>query len=81
MVTWHCFADHTFRERLEYHQVCECVCSVVQKGEGFWGRGVASGSMIQSQALFGERCRHLVGEGGELRRVGHVDAARGGDGA
>lgn len=36
---------------------------------------------VHSQALFGQRGGHLVGQRGELRRVGHVDAAGGGDGA
>lgn len=35
----------------------------------------------RSQALFGQGGGHLVGQRGELRRVGHVDAARGGHGA
>lgn len=67
--TWRCFLGHkmTFRERLEYHQVCGW--------EGAW----FGGSMVQSQALLGQRCRHLVSEGGKLRGVCHVDAARRGD--
>lgn len=40
-----------------------------------WRRG------RRSQALFGQRGGHLVGQRGELRRVGHVDAAGGGHGA
>lgn len=40
-----------------------------------WGGGV------HSQALFGQRGGHLVGQRGELRRVGHVDAAGGRHGA
>lgn len=36
---------------------------------------------VHSQALFGQRGGHLVGQCGELRRVGHVDAAGGGHGA
>lgn len=35
----------------------------------------------RSQALLGQRGAHLVGQGGELRWVGHVDAARGGNSA
>lgn len=37
--------------------------------------------VVHSQALFGQRGRHLVGQCGELRRFGHVDAAGGGHGA
>lgn len=40
-----------------------------------WRRG------RRSQALLGQRGGHLVGQRGELRRVGHVDAAGGGHGA
>lgn len=36
---------------------------------------------MHSQALLGQRGGHLVGQRGELRRVGHVDAAGGGHGA
>lgn len=36
---------------------------------------------VHSQALFGQRGGHLVSQCGELRRVGHVDAAGGGHGA
>jgi len=36
---------------------------------------------VRSQALFGQRGGHLVGQRGQLRRVGHVDAAGGGHGA
>lgn len=36
---------------------------------------------VRSQALFGQRGRHLVSQRGQLRRVGHVDAARGGHSA
>lgn len=36
---------------------------------------------MHSQALFGQRGGHLVGQRGQLRRVGHVDAARGGHSA
>ena len=36
---------------------------------------------MRSQALFGQRGGHLVGQRGQLRRVGHVDAAGGGHGA
>lgn len=36
---------------------------------------------VHSQALFGQRGGHLVSQCGELRRVGHVDAAGGGNGA
>lgn len=35
----------------------------------------------RSQALLGQRGGHLVGQRGQLRRVGHVDAAGGGHGA
>lgn len=36
---------------------------------------------MHSQALLGQGGRHLVGQRGELRGVGHVDAAGGGHGA
>lgn len=36
---------------------------------------------VHSQALLSQRSRHLVGQRGQLRRVGHVDAAGGGHGA
>lgn len=36
---------------------------------------------VHSQALFGQRGGHLVSKCGQLRRVGHVDAAGGGHGA
>lgn len=39
------------------------------------------GGRVHSQALFGQRGGHLVSQCGELRRVGHVDAAGGGHGA
>lgn len=43
---------------------------------------VEGGSVgVRSQALFGQRGGHLVGQRGELRGVGHVDAAGGADGA
>lgn len=42
-----------------------------------WRRG----RQVHSQALFGQRGGHLVSQCGELRRVGHVDAAGGGHGA
>lgn len=38
-------------------------------------------SRAHSQALLGQRGGHLISQCGELRWVGHVDAARGGDGA
>lgn len=44
-------------------------------GGFFWGGGV------HSQALFGQRGGHLVGQRGELRGVGYVEAAGGGHGA
>lgn len=40
-----------------------------------------TGERARSQALFGQGGRDLVGQRGELRRVGHVDAAGGGHGA
>lgn len=51
-------------------------------GGGGGGRG--GGGLVEkvrSQALFGQRGRHLVGQCGQLRRVGHVDAAGGRHGA
>lgn len=36
---------------------------------------------LRSQALFGQGGGHLVGQRGQLRRVGHVDAAGGRHGA
>ncbi|TNN31051.1 hypothetical protein EYF80_058797 [Liparis tanakae] len=36
---------------------------------------------VHSQALLGQRGGHLVGQRGELRGVGHVEAAGGGHGA
>lgn len=54
-----------------------------------WGRHHNSSNVVvwwrwrrvRSQALLGQRGGHLVSQRGELRRVGHVDAAGGGHGA
>lgn len=45
------------------------------------GRVVEGGAWTRSQALFGQGGGHLVGQRGELRRVGNIDAAGGGHGA
>lgn len=42
---------------------------------------VETGERARSQALFGQGGGDLVSQRGELRRVGHVDATRGGHGA
>lgn len=42
---------------------------------------MAEVEQVRSQALFGQRGGHLVGQRGQLRGVRHVDAARGGHGA
>lgn len=47
-----------------------------RKASGLRGAGGA-----RSQALLGQRGGHLVGQRGQLRRVGHVDAAGGRHGA
>lgn len=45
------------------------------------GDGVFVDSDARSQALFGQRGGHLVGQRGQLRGVGHVEAAGGRHGA
>lgn len=45
------------------------------------GLGLRRGRGERSQALLGQRGAHLICEGGELRWVSHVDAARRGNGA
>lgn len=50
-----------------------------RRGGREW-RGEGEGE-VRSQALFGQRGGHLVGQRGQLRGVGHVEAAGGRHGA